>query len=379
MAEILVSPDYRHTVNAAFELEPEIYRGQQIAAEELLADGLNAKGSLGERVWEIRRKAAVVELQGTDLGLFGDFIQDQGGKAPASESSSASLGAGHPAVVRTNTQILGMSRIHEEPIDFLDAAIGVIDDSKKQGKDTVGPENFATALKLFADKFASFPSTHLDPIPVKRLVDATLDGLTEVAKTDKPNFIEMTNVYAAIRTLPAGTVDPRFTRPLITYSLEELSTFGDSTLALARTAIGKIEIEEFEGEAAATLVDLSMRKGKPFQTTRDLEHSLRALANVPTTPAANRAFKTLLGERNNLEEPLTIGGAETVTEHLVRIVEDVIDDPDLTLEAKELARTCTLNALKIYTDQRRSGDLTNIQLENLGLAVKRIADNYNKI
>jgi hypothetical protein len=224
VAELLVSTGYRDAVNAGFEQSPDKYMIQQTAAQAVIFEAFNQKGAMAERIWETRRMAALTEATGTDLGLFGDYIHSQGGKSKPAALTIADLPAGEPEVVKTNAAINGLNRVYSEPIDFLESALEFTTQRRQAGKGKVGPENYATMLKFFADKVQTFPSTHLDPVLTSTLANRAMDGFVDIAKVDKPNFVEMTNVYVAVRTLPPGAFAPRQSGPVIAHSLEQLLT-----------------------------------------------------------------------------------------------------------------------------------------------------------
>jgi len=182
--------------------------------------------------------------------------------------------------VTTNRQIISISDVEAEPIDFLDEALDIIDERKAAGNSLVGPENYATALKFFADKYWAIPTTHLDQTIIKELVDRSMDGFVEVAAEDKPNFVELSNLYVVICKLPKGSVDPIYSEPIVAHSLDTLPDYDSGILKLARAAMAKLDLSS-TAESAATFIDLSMRKGTSFETTLDMRQSLSAIANLP--------------------------------------------------------------------------------------------------
>jgi len=377
-AEVLVSPDYRATLDAAFEASPEHFHEQEIAAQDIIFNAIKHRSSTSDRAWEVRRQAALAELGDTDLGAFNDYIQGLGGKAAPSELLLTDLEAGKPEIVRINSRIMASNRLYEEPIDFLESALDIINTKPGSGRLFRGPENYATAIKFFANKYEEFPSTHLSKTTIKELVDRTMEGFLEVAQKDKPNFVEMTNMYYAMRTLPRGSFDKKFTADILTHSLEQLPTYNSRTLAILLAAVAKLDVSEM-GETAATLVDLTMRKGKKFETTSDMRQALRAISNLPQTAAANRTFATFLEVRNNLEEPLDMDGIMETNERLLYIVSNVIDDPDLTLQAKEVAHTSAKRAIQLLQRAQHLGDVTTSQLTYMKETVARIVNNCNAI
>lgn len=116
---------------------------------------------------------------------------------------------------------------------------------------------------------------------------------------------------------------------------------------------------------------------KSFETTTDMRRSIRAIANLPATLAANQAFRTFLEVRNNLEQPLDVNGIDELNERLLTIVESVIDDLELIPEAKDLAFNSAQRAVAIYQTQKNRGSLTVSQIGDLKAIVDRIVKNFN--
>ncbi len=143
-------------------------------------------------------------------------------------------------------------------------------------------------------------------------------------------------------------------------------------------ALAKLPLDNV-GEEAATLVDLAMRQFSSFHTTNEMRVALRAIANLPMSAQANRAFNTFLELRNNLEKPMDEGGLDETNELLVRIVNNVITDPALILEAKELAKTCAARAVAMYKRAEAAGELSESQMADLHKLVDRIVVNWTQI
>lgn len=387
-AELLVSPGYRHALDEAFAADPEGYHTDRDFAHTIVYSALRAYSSDEQAAWDMRRRATLTELGGTGMGAFGVFIQDMGGKAPLAGKSVDDLGKGRAEVVRTNSRVTRLNSFLDEPIDYFDAALGTIAErANKLGlRQAVGPENYATAIKLFTDKYREFPSDHLDKTIIREQVDRCMEGLTKIAKYDKPNFVEMTNVYFAIQHLPAGSFRSDFTKDILRYSLELLPDFsddqniGNGTLTIMIAALGKLNFsQEGDGEAAGNLIDLAIRKGKRIDTTRDYRQTLTTISRLPNTPGANRSFKAFLVARNRLEDALDIYGCEDVTRSLLRICTDVIDNPKLSLFAKQLANNVALQATVLYRKAKQDGSNTNLQVEQLKTAVEQTISNYNQM
>lgn len=375
-AEIIESPDYRQALNEAYDpADVETYVDQRAAAERLIVTNLRVLPQGGERTWELRRQAALTELGGTALGAFAAFIHRQGGESAPRTLSADELGTSKPEIVHTNSQIKDLNRIEEEPIDFLNAALDTI---SSRGKGAIGPENYATALKFFSNKFLEFPSSHLNPAEIKQSAERCMDGFLSVTEGERPNFIEMTNVYFAIRALPKGTFDKKYTEDLIGHSLEQMPNYHAQSLALMISSMSRLDLSE-SGESAATLIDLALRKSTTMERTTDMIHAIRTIANLPPSSAAERTFDTFLELRNNLEQPQDLQGLDIINFALLHIVKNVIQDPELSAKAKSLAEQCARSSARFVDQKIRHGNTTPEELAHMKRTVGRIFYNFGEI
>jgi hypothetical protein len=376
-AETLVNPEYRHAMTTAFEhaADPEEYLGQRLMADELIVTGIRTHKPGAEKAWELRRQATLTELGGTSLGAFGDYLHQQGGEAAPSAMTLEELGVGKPEIVRTNSQIVGLNKVHEEPIDFMLDSLDVIDSQPATAK---GPENYATTLKFFTDKYLDFPSSHLDNTLLKEAIDRCMDGFTDVAEDDRPNFVEMTNLYYAIRGLPNGSFDKKYTEDIIGHSLEQLPTYNSATLSLMIASMSKLDFSA-TGEPASTLIDLALRMSSKMERSAHMVQAVRAVANLPSSNAAERAFGTFLQLRNNLEQPQNLEGLDSINSALVHIVKNVITNPELSQQAKSLAEQCAGLGVRLIRKKENLGDTTPEEVARLRSTVRRIIFNYNQI
>lgn len=377
-AEVLVSPDFRAAVNVAFAENPDDYAEHKDFAETLIINSLYGNFSNSQRIWNVRHHAAMAVATGSELGAFNDYLQNQGGEAEPSRLEARDLGDGASEIVRTNGLILGLHKIYDEPIDFMEDALSAIEGRKKQVRGSVGPENYATALKFFTDKYQEFPSSHLDKTVIKSQIDEAMTGFLQITKRDKPNFVEMTNLYVAIRTLPRGTFDGMFSNDILLHSLEQLPTYNARTVQIMIAALGKLDLS-VTGETGATLIDLGLRKSKGLEKTANMHQTARAIAALPTSRAADRTFDTFLKTRNNLEYPQDLEGLDALNFSLAQIAQNVIQDPALFIDVKQLAETCAANAVRLYRQKESTGDVTTAELQRLKTTVRRIVSNFNAI
>lgn len=376
-AEVILSPEYRDALNAA-SLDELHFNDQKIATEQIVLSALATNLQNGELAFEQRRLAALEDLHGENLGAFKGYFLKLGGDSDPTDISVEDVEDGRPETKQTNDRIKQSMALYEDPIDFLDDALEIIGSRSRYDIANVGPENYATAIKFFADKYAAFPSNNLDERKVHDVVSRCMKGFFSISKREEPNFVELTNIFAAIRDLPLDTFDVKFTKPILDKALTHLPTFHNGTLSVLLAATAKMNIEPAP-EVAANLVDLTMRKMRSFETTKDMRRALRAVANLERTPAADQAFATFLELRNNLEDPLDLSGLDETAARMLSIVESVIDDPDLAAQAQQVSFKCAVQAVEMHKREERRGAMTPQQLDDMKNVVKRIVSNFKSL
>lgn len=384
-AEVLVSPEYRTADSATFDENPDTYHDIRDEAREVIIAALSGSKSDEIAAWDMRREATRLELGGVSLGAYGTYFHSLEARGSASGKAIYELDKGEQGEVKTNDQIIALKELHKEPIDFFEAALKTIEDRKQVANAgrTTGPANYATAMKFFTDKYLSFPGYHLDQAFIKSSIDEAMGGFLASAEEDRPNFIEMTNVFFTIRELPKGSVDAKFSKDLVDLTLTLLPEFdnndqGNMALSLLLGAFSKLDLSEpTVGQAAAHTLDLTLRKGRSLETSREYRRAISAIANLPAVPAANLAFATFMEKRNNIEQSLGIYDFEHITNEVLRIIDTVIDDPKVTLDAKTMSYEMAEKAQTIYTEAAISGNLTALQLEQMRDTARKTIQHYN--
>lgn len=223
LAEIIVADKAFRDADAApyLNAEPEqavvdAHASARTASEQLiLAEHLEAvHNNSPEHKWSLSRAAASKELAGTALGAFSQYFSEMHGEHEPQSLDAIAPEAG-PSIIRTNSNILALNRSSAEPVDFLDAALGVIERQRGKSRANVGPGNYATALKFFRDRYlptVDNPEIKVDLDEARPLVSESLKGFFDSVDQIPPNFLEMNNIYSAIRTLPAGMIESEFTK-----------------------------------------------------------------------------------------------------------------------------------------------------------------------
>lgn len=352
---------------------------------ETLADNpvpsLDTDGHLTpETQWELTRRATLRELGGVTLGAFGDYFTNLQGRQAATSHEAKDLPDGEPAVIATNGRILSANKNYDAPVDFLYTALAIIDRSKRSNRQAIGPENYATALKFFSDKYVNLkePLDEVSSEDMPALVDDCLKGFVDVSRRDEPNFVEMTNIYTAIRRLPKGSVDAKYTKPLLEQAMKVLPDYSTRAIITLLGAVTKLDLAEY-GEPAAQLVNLSLRKVDQFEKTNDMRTALRAIAVLPKTDAARQAFQAFMARRNDLEMALDISGADDTLYHLKSIADNVIDDQATHLDIQALAERTARHAVNTYNRALAVGSVTTDQLRQDKATLSRIMNNYRSI
>lgn len=389
LAEITVAdPDYRRADAGPFEdgLVTDTAVLEHMKAKEIATDVLfdtllaHRQESDSELRWQMSRIAALKEVGNTALGSFSTYFSSLGGETIESQLDSLDLPEGEAKVIGTNTSILTVNRLYADPVEFLDLSLGIIDRSKHKDRFSIGPENYATALKFFTDKYRNLdnPAEEVSQEVIIPLVSESLQGFVDVSHRDAPNFVEMMNIYMSVHMLPKGSVEKRFTRPLLKQSIETLPDYGNASITHMLGALTKLDISE-DGETAARLVNLALRKRKGLDTTYEFRVSLRAIEHLPKSAVSEQAFNAFLQYRNDLETSLTIEGADEVTARLRSIAEQVVTDPSLTIALKEVAERTARQASDLCKRSFLEGGLTSEQETQIRETFARIMNNYNAI
>ncbi len=397
LAEIIVSdPRYREALAAPFATEEssiatEEWHAQQESAYMILEDtvkevGVHASPELRE--WEAGRNAVAALLSRRALGSFENYFLGVDSIPTVPEAQPEILPNGDYGVVGTNTRIVRYSNTINDPLEFLDTSLGVIDRRKKAGRDKIGPENYATTLKLFSDKYMSLErdneevSTETLTLPnvadMKQLVDETLQGLFEIAIRDKPNYVEMTNVYMAIRTLPKGLIDPKFTHDILKYTTVNMSQYDKHVARVFLGAVPKIDTSHYPLETSA-IVNMMLHQEGEFETTRDLRVTIRAIDSLEKNPQTDAALRRFLELAEGFDQPLELEGIDEVVDRLHRIIRDNTVDAELSIRAKDFADKCMVRANRLTRQTLESGTLTQAQLEQLKQTYNRIKSNYQAL
>ncbi len=331
-----------------------------------------------EQRWEMQRKAVLAKLTGTALGSFGNYFT----RLP-SESTPIDIDpvyeSGEPNVVHTNQQIGRLRATQDDPIDFMEQALGYVRQREITRKDAVGPENYATTLKYFADKYADLDEdSEIDEPEIRKLVRQNLDGFFKIAQKDTPNPVEMTNIYASIRTLPAGTVDARHIKPLLEQTAALLPDFTPQVSRVLIKAIPKLNLAE-HGEEAAEILNLVLRKNKQFEITQDLRDIVRAISVLPKSVAADHSIAAMFEYRNELEQSLDLESADEMMHRLRIIADDVVGTNELYRYLKQLAANVGKTAVLRVKDGQREGIYSSAQQAEVKKTLQRIKENFDAI
>lgn len=378
-AEELLAPDYRGALNAAFEADGVLYAQQRRATQRIVIGALAASGCTDpdQLGWEMRRRAALAQMAGQDFGPFSDYFTGKGGKSEPSLLTGNDLEDGRPEAKMTNRTILSLNAQLSDPTQFLGTALDAIEVRKRRGTTNVGPENYTTSLKFFADKYRGQKRPHVDREELHELVNRSMAGLEEVARHDAPNFLELTNLLSAIRALPVGMIDEKFSPMVIEHGLKQLPNFNGQMIRTLFGAMGRLDLTN-AGDPAATLFDLALRKGS-IETTAHMQSVLRVMQNLPAGKAANAAFHSFLLARNNLELALDLAGLDEVNSRLVTIALHVIDNPKLKDAACKLAFRCAARAKTLYEEGETNGKNTADEIAALRVLRNRTATNFSTI
>ena len=397
VAEIIVSDkNYRDALNAPFvSEEPSVdmdeFHEHEEAANTVLAYTIKEVGVNADpetRKWEAGRIAIVSMLSKKALGSFEDYFLGVNSIPTIEEAKQKELPNGEYKVVQTNHKIVRYSRDIEDPIEFFDTSLGVVERQEKLGKNNVGPENYSTALKLFSDKYSLLehdcekPGNETLALPdltdVKELTNEAVAGFCEIARSDAPNYLEMTNVFAAIRALPKGVFDPKYTEELLLYATKSMNQYDNRASQTFLGAMPKLDTSEHP-LAAAAMVNLMLNRLSEFKSTRELRTTVRAIDSLQKTPQTDAAIRKFFELAEGFEEPLDLEGIDEVVDRLNHILNDKTEDLGLSVQTKNFANKCMSRANQIAYQILNTGNLTQAQTSQLKETYTRIKTNYQAL
>jgi len=395
-AEIIESdPRYRDALNAPYASEvPSIdidtQRAYQDVADTVIIDtikevGVDAKPEI--RHWEAGRQAIMTLLSGQALGSFENYFLGTDSIPHISAADPEELPGGEYDIIFTNNRIVQLDNV-VEPLDFLDTALGVIDRQKKISHNKIGPENYSTALKLFSRKYLNLVRGEDEVVgdalvlpdltDVKELVDEALQGFSNVASRDEPNYVEMTNIYATINALPKGAIDPRFTHDILMYTVKIMDELDSLAVGTLLSAIPKMDISEHPLETSA-IVNMLLQRETQFDTTYSLRMTVRAIESLQKNDQTDAALRTFFDMAEGFEKPLDLEGIDEVLDRLKHIIKGGTEDPLLSVHAKEFADKCFAQAGYLTRKILTQGTSTQAQIEQLRETYGRIKANYQAI
>lgn len=372
----ITSHDFRDAFNSAWDEHPDTYQTQVLTAEDIIYRAICNPIKNADIDWNLKRLATFASLH-QDVGQFGRHFASLQGAARPSDLRIEDLDNGQIGPVATNSKIMSISQeITNDPIRFLELSLQLIDSRKYSDIGNVGPENYATTLKFFTDLQSEISG--LDNDKIAELVKKACEGFALISKKDKPNFVEMTNIYTSIRRLPKNIFPADFAPVLVGHSLEQLPTYNRKMVDVMLNALAKISLEECDAQAAI-LIDLGLRLQNGFETTKEMRSALRAIANLKKSEQAKRAFETFIELRNNLEEPVDMFGAAEVNKLLLNIIKNTVDDKDLTIRAKEIAGACASTAVRLLKEYQSRSEGTEAEARLMEGVVLGAVDDWSKI
>jgi len=389
-------PAYREALGAPYaNTEPtgdfDELRAHKNLADTILTETIKDVGAYATpevRAWEAGRQAVSALLSRQALGAFEDYFLGPNSIAEVPEAEPEILPTGEYDVIGLNNRIVRFGNTIEDPLEFFDTSLGIIERQRRIDRNKIGPENYATTVKLFSDKYISLernieePTTDALPLPdmtdIKEYVDEALDGFFKVSSRDAPNYVEMTNINAMIRTMPKGTIDPKFTRDILKYTADTMNQFTKRTTQVFLAALPKIDTSEYNTEAAA-IVNMVLHSSGEFETTRDLRTTIRAIESLDKSTQTDAALRRFFELSEGFDQPLEFDGVDEVLDRLRHIVEDVTDDGELSLKTREFASKCMFRANHLTRQMMASGTLTPAQVEQLKVTYLRIKSNYQAL
>lgn len=382
-AEVLTSPEWSAAKTAAFdELSDDEYdaarRETTIALSEIVPQAMGRRAvDRGLLAWEMHRQKTLRMIRDPDEPR-NPIIDAYARELAANDHTGRTdkdLDSGQPEVVRTNSRIANSRNIYDDPLKFFDNALHTINQRKNQDTRYIGPENYATALKFFSDIYIESGVESINIATAKQYVTECMQGFMHVAQKDAPNFIELTNIHAAINELPTELFDPELVPQLFRHDLEQLPDFHPDVMKVIMRSLSKLDLSQTR-EVGGDLIFLMLKNGYTFEKSTDFRSVVRAVANLPKSRSAEQALQAFFDHRNDLEEVLDIEGLDEMNARLYHIVESVIDNAELSVLVKNMAKGNTQKAIYLFAQKKRQGHLTKSQEETMRQVVQRITDNF---
>lgn len=397
VAEMILSDEMRALSSDVYEGLPDdsdIYAAQRRERDIMLgklasAEVASTPQSRSERIWSVQLEVTK-GLLGSDAtvgvgGFAGYFFKTKPGDtlamSPSGEGGLDHYAPGASDVVQTNSNIMKLSNDEPLPMLFLEAALNrVADRVRSGGKSYQGPENFATMLKVFANK------TYDQPLDASLetqenaalLVNKAMEGFDYTTHNEAPNIVEITNILSAVKSLPKHMVNKEYTKMILRHSADHLEDMEDKGVKVLIGALGKLDVSECPAEAAMVL-DLSLRKGNAQSRTVDMASALRALANLPHTQASEGAVSTFLQERPKLENAANLDRLEEVNELLYEIVENVTTNQEDSQKLRTMSQGVRMIAMRYVSDKHRSVDGNDKATVKARATLRRIIEASDKI
>ncbi len=391
-AELLLAPNFARVKNIAFEAaggDGELYAAWRDNTDRHLGRLAQVQVSgkdLQQDIWEVQRDIALATLDGESTGPFSKYFfhASVGGKPiearPGKDVTVDDLPEGDYDVVQTNNEIVSISRSEDDPLSFLNESLKYAYSRRKRGGGRFeGPENYATAMKLFTDKTLDQPlEGYEDMERAHKLLNDAMGNFLRVSQKDTPNIVELMNVLVSVRSLPKGLVDRRFTPGLLKYTLEGIDDFGDNGMNIILGAMSKMDLDDCP-EAAAMTMDLVLRKGVKMHRSGDMLIALRAVSQLPKSDNSEHTVTSLFDVRNALEMAGDIADLVQMNRLLLKIVNDVSDNPNDTRRAKDTAEYNARRASDMLADDVRARRLSTAEQKRAESQISAVIDLAKRI
>lgn len=380
-ADSISSAAYRRALNDAFEYDPQIYEEQAELAEDILQAAVERHPN-GSIEWEARRGALLFSLYNPEynLGPFEDYFRHINiGKVNFGEGEVPIDEMGEAGPVQTNTKIVTIRGNTRDPQIFVKAAAELIERQKRLGPRMVGPENYATAVKFFADKFVEQKDSVTLSNDTIDVVQRTYRNFFMSGRKDSVNIVEITNVMSSIAKLPGRIFPKDQIDELNIQILEVMPHFKREILSVMFRALSKIK-GGINNPATAEVVSLGLHMQGDLQRSDELVASLDVIGNLGKSDATDDAFRLLMQKRSNLEEAtFSYETYEDILTRLEVMVENNLTSQDAISAAMTLGHQLAATAVgKIERDKHLSqGEITPIIADEE--IVKRVVQTFLRI
>lgn len=385
-AENVTSPAFRDALDEAYRRFPDDYAEEAGIAEDIIFSALRNPPESFTPAFEMKRQAAIGALAGNGWSkspFYKKYFLELPGAhgATIDAATQPDTGTAHPEAIATNSRILAANTELADPNTFFQTALHLISERKSVSQHAVGPENYATSIKFFADKLVESPDalTEEQKNTAANSLVRWFEGYKSVAKKDTPNYVEVTNVAAAIQRIPRDLLPEGLTPVFVKQALEVLPSLTSRSTQAILNAASRLVAQEAPTELSV-LVNLGIHMLGQLPDSNALRSGLRAIANLPPSKLANETFGTLLANSHGMVKSMNdLSRMLEIATTFRRIANHTVQDPALLMLAKQQVEDCAQKAVGLFKSLEASPDSDEQELRTFQDITRKIVVLYQQM